>query len=62
MKSLNVAPNIQIEFKDLELLSKINQITLELSIPLDVFITTALDKLLSDIQFVRELRNSTLVD
>jgi len=57
MKQLNANVTINIEFKDLELLLKLNQLTLELSIPLEDFIKIALEKLLKDIQFIRDLRN-----
>lgn len=49
MKSLNVNVTLNIEFKDLELISKLNQIILELSIRLEDFIKIAIDKLLNDI-------------
>lgn len=57
MNQLDTNVIINIEFKDLELLSRINQITLELSILLEYFIKIALEKLLNDIQLIRDLRN-----
>lgn len=57
MKSLNANVTLNIEFKDLELISELNHLTLELSIPLEDFIKVAIDKLLNDIQFIRDLRN-----
>ena len=57
MKQLNANTTLNIEFKDLELLSKLNQFASELSIPLEDFIKIALEKLLNDIQFIRDLRN-----
>lgn len=57
MKPLNANVTLNIEFKDLELISRLNHLTLELSIPLEAFIKVAIDRLLNDIQFIRDLRN-----
>jgi hypothetical protein len=59
MNSLNTNVTLNIEFKDLELLSKLNYLTAELSISLNDFIIISLHKLISDIQFTRNLRNYT---
>lgn len=57
MNQLNANVILNIEFQDFELLSKLNQITLELSIPVECFIKIALEKLLDDVQLIRDLRN-----
>ena len=57
MNPLNSNVILHIEIKDLDLITKLNYLTSELSISLEDFILVALDKLINDINFVRDLRN-----
>lgn len=47
--------NLNIEFKNTELLSQINTISMELSMTTEQFILNAINKLLYDIRFIRDL-------
>jgi hypothetical protein len=57
MEDLKTNITLNIEFKNTELLSQINTISMELSMTTEQFILSGINKLLHDIQFVRDLRN-----
>ncbi|WP_411679601.1 hypothetical protein [Clostridium thailandense] len=57
MEDLKTRINLNIEFKNTELLSQINTISMELSMTTEQFILNAINKLLYDVRFIRDLRN-----
>ena len=48
---------LNLEINDLELISELNRISLELNISQDKLIESALKKLINDIEYVRQLKN-----
>ena len=46
-----------LEINDLELVSELNRISLELNISQDKLIESAIKKLINDIEYVRQLKN-----
>lgn len=56
MKDLNSSANIKVDITNTELMLEINSICIELSLSLDQFITYAINKLLHDIKFIRDIK------
>lgn len=56
MEDLKTSINLNIQFKNTDLLSQINTISMELSMTTEQFILSAINKLLYDIRFIRDLR------
>lgn len=56
MNDINSKLILNIEIKNPDLISELNFITMELSLTFDEFILYSLNKLISDIKFVRDLR------
>ena len=48
---------LSLEINDLELVSELNRISLELNISQDKLIESAIKKLINDIEYVRQLKN-----
>ncbi|MCI7442640.1 MAG: hypothetical protein SOY42_04790 [Clostridium sp.] len=48
---------LNLEINDLELVSELNRISLELNISQDKLIESAIKKLINDIEYVRQLKN-----
>ena len=48
---------LNLEINDLELISELNRISLELDISQDKLIESAIKKLINDIEYVRQLKN-----
>ncbi|MCI7443772.1 MAG: hypothetical protein MSA89_11955 [Clostridium sp.] len=48
---------LNIEINDLDLISELNTISIELNISQEELIKASIEKLLKDIQYVRNLRN-----
>ena len=48
---------LNLEINDLELVSALNRISLELNISQDKLIESAIKKLINDIEYVRQLKN-----
>ena len=48
---------LNLEINDLELVSELNRISLELNISQDKLIDSAIKKLINDIEYVRQLKN-----
>lgn len=48
---------LNLEINDLELISELNRISLELNISQDKLIESAIKKLINDIEYVRQLKN-----
>lgn len=61
MIDLEVTTTIKLEFKNFEIVSKVENICTELSITPEEFIIKAISKLLKDVHFVRELRNYNII-
>lgn len=57
MDNLKTKILLNIELTDPEMINKINNKTMELSLSLDDFILSAINKMLYDIEFVNNLRN-----
>lgn len=57
MKDIKSNITINVEITNGELLAKVETICNELSLSLDVFILSSLNKLIADVHFVHELRN-----
>lgn len=56
MKSMNAQLILNVEINDVDLISKLNIFSQELSISLEDIILYSLEKLIYDIEFVRKLR------
>ncbi len=56
MKSMNSQLILNVEINDVDLISKLNIFSQELSISLEDIILYSLEKLIYDIEFVRKLR------
>ena len=56
MKSMNTQLILNIEINDIDLISKLNNFSQELSISLEEIILYSLEKLIYDIEYVRKLR------
>ena len=48
---------LNLEINDLELVSELNRISVELNISQDKLIESAIKKLINDIEYVRQLKN-----
>ena len=59
MKDLRTKITLNIELENCDLLSEINTISAELSLSLDQLVLFSINKLLSDIKFVNQLRFAT---
>lgn len=57
MIELVLTTNMNLEFKNLETISRVESMCVKLSITPEEFIVKAIKKLLSDLEFVHELRN-----
>lgn len=57
MKNLKANITLNIEISDPQLMSKLNILCTEYSISLEDFITSSINKLIYDIEFLRKLRN-----
>ena len=56
MEKLKASINLEVEINNTELLMKLNTVLAEQSLTLEQFILLAVNKLLYDIEFVRNLR------
>ena len=57
MKTINSKIIINLEINDLDLISKLNILSQELSITIDELIMYSIEKMIYDIEYVRTLRN-----
>jgi len=57
MNQINSKVILNIEIEDLELISKLNILSQELSIELNELVLYSIKKIIYDIEYIRELRN-----
>lgn len=57
MNQINSKVILNIEIEDLELISKLNILSQELSISLNELVLDSIKKLIYDIEYIRKLRN-----
>lgn len=57
MKEIETKIILNVEVKDIELVNNLTIITQELSLSMDEFVLYAIEKMLDDIKFIRNLRN-----
>lgn len=57
MIELVLTTNMNLEFKNLEIISRVESMCVKLSITPEDFIVKAINKLLNDLEFVHNLRN-----